>query len=113
MDRGFTRHVLRCVNSCCKIGQQAAPFSNASRVISKGSSRSSPPHRLSFSKKYQRVHNKKQNVSDAQRFRQFTDAINKDLSVPIETLGVWVADFLRLNLNKRLEGSDSSEASYC
>lgn len=29
--------------------------------------------------------------------------------MPIQTLGVWVANFLRLNLDKRLEGSDCSE----
>lgn len=111
MDRGVTRYALRCINARCKAGQQAARFSTASRVLGKGSNRPSKLYQPSFLEDHQKVY-KKQLASEAERFRLLTDSINKDLSVSAEDLGIWVADFLHLSLDKLLEGSDCSEASY-
>ncbi|KAL9026964.1 MAG: hypothetical protein Q9196_004451 [Gyalolechia fulgens] len=59
-------------------------------------------------KDYQKVH-EKQLASEAQRFRLVTDTINKDLSLSVGDLDVWVADFLKLSLHKLLDGSDCNK----
>ncbi|KAL8943314.1 MAG: hypothetical protein Q9216_001157 [Gyalolechia sp. 2 TL-2023] len=108
MDSGVTRHALRFMNAGCKISQQAARFSAASQVLRNRNDRPAQLYQPSLQKGYQKEY-KKPFAPEAQRFRLLTDSINKDLSVSVEYLGVWVADFLRLSLHKLLDGSDSSE----